>query len=169
MRTTERSTDSTAGLELADHVVDLVRRRAADAEVEVTVRQGTEALTRFATGFIPQNVASDVNHVLIRVALDGRNASTSVDGPADDETLGRAIDGVLEAARVRPPDPEWPGLAPAADAPAVDHWDDATAAADPDERATRVRASSTPPGTRDGGLCSTTAIRARSRTAPASG
>ena len=73
---------------------------------------GRGGLTRFATGFIHQNVASEVNHVLIRVAIDGRNASTSIDGPADDETLGRAIDGVLEAARVRPPDPDWPGVAP---------------------------------------------------------
>ena len=85
MTTTERATDPTAALELADHIVDLARARAADAEVEVTVRQGTEALTRFATSFIHQNVASEVNHVLVRVALDGRNASTSIDGPADDE------------------------------------------------------------------------------------
>ena len=106
--TMQADRQTTGALELADHVVSLVRARAGDAEVEVTVRQGVDALTRFATGFIHQNVASEVNHVLIRVALDGRNASTSVDGPADDETLGRAIDGVLEAARVRP---AGPGLA----------------------------------------------------------
>ncbi len=160
MTTTERSTDPTAGLELADHVVDLVRRRAADAEVEVNVRQGTEALTRFATGFIHQNVASDINHVLIRVALDGRNASTSLDGPADDATLGRAIDGVLEAARVRPADPEWPGLASPAPAPDVDHWDELTAAATPDERAARVRAFvDAAGGLETAGFCSTLAVR----------
>src|SRR6202008_513419 len=113
---------------------------SADAEIEVMVRRGEEALTRFATGFIHQNVASEINHVLIRVALEGRNATTSIDGPADDESLGRASDGVLEAARGRPPDPEWPGLAPRAEAPAVDHWDDETAAASPDERAALVRA-----------------------------
>jgi predicted Zn-dependent protease len=141
MTTTEprTTTDPTGALELADHVVALARARAADAEIEVTVRQGSEALTRFATSFIHQNVASEINHVLIRVALDGRNASTSVDGPADDESLGRAIDNVLEAARVRPPDPDWPGLAPRAGAPDVDHFDEPTAAATPDERARRVR------------------------------
>ncbi len=153
-------TTSTAGLELAKHTIELVRTRARDAEVEVTVRQGTEALTRFATSFIHQNVATDLNHVLIRVALDGRNASTSVDGPADDETLGRAIDGVLEAARVRPPDPEWPGLAPAAPAPEVDHWDEATANASPDERAARIRAFvDAAGGLETAGYCSTLAIR----------
>jgi predicted Zn-dependent protease len=157
--TIETTTQTARGLELAEHTLELVRRRAADAEVEVTVRRGEEALTRFANGFIHQNVASEINHVLIRVALDGRNATTSVDGPADDETLGRAIDGVLEAARIRPPDPDWPGLAPRAEAPEVDHWDDATAAASPDERAGRVRAFvDAAGGLETAGYCSTLAV-----------
>jgi predicted Zn-dependent protease len=157
--TTEMTTEAARGLELAEHTLDLVRRRAGDAEVEVTVRRGEDSLTRFATSFIHQNVTSEINHVLIRVALDGRNASTSVDGPADDETLGRAVDGVLEAARVRPPDPEWPGLAPRAEAPDVDHWDDATAGASPDERASRVRAFvHAAGGLETAGFCSTLAV-----------
>jgi predicted Zn-dependent protease len=152
--------DPTRALELADRTVQLARGRAADAEVEVTVRQGSEALTRFATGFIHQNVASEVNHVLIRVALDGRNASTSVDGPADDESLGRAIDNVLEAARVRPADPEWPGLAAPAPAPDVDHFDEETAAATPDERARRVRDFvDAAGGLETAGFCSTTTVQ----------
>jgi predicted Zn-dependent protease len=164
MTTSERparpSADPQArGLELADHVLALVRARAADAEVEVTIRQGTEALTRFANGFIHQNVASEVNHVLLRVALDGRSSSTSVDGPADDASLGRAIDRVLEATRVRPPDPDWPGVAPRAAAADVDHWDDATATADPDERAARVGAFvDAGSGLETAGFCSTSAI-----------
>jgi predicted Zn-dependent protease len=124
---------------IADRVVELVRSKAPDAETEVTVRGGTDALTRFANSFIHQNVAEAVSHVLLRVAVDGRTAATSLDGPTDDDTLGRLIDGVLEAARVRPEDPEWPGLAPPAEAPRVDHWDEATAAASPHERAGRVR------------------------------
>ena len=160
MTTIQKTTDATAALELADHIVGLVRSRAADAEIEVAVRQGTEALTRFATSFIHQNVASDVNHLLIRVALDGRNASTSVDGPADDDGLGRAIDNVLEAARVRPPDPDWPGLAPRADAPVVDHFDEATAAASANERARRVRAFvDAADGLETAGFCSTTTVQ----------
>jgi len=147
------------GLDLAERAFDLVRARSADAEVEVTIRQGTEALTRFANGFIHQNVASEVNHVLLRVALDGRNASTALDGPADDVSLTRMIDGVLEAARVRPADPDWPGLAPRAAAPDVEHWDDATAAADPDERAARVRAFvDAADGLETAGFCSTTTV-----------
>jgi predicted Zn-dependent protease len=160
MTTTERLTDTTPALDLADRIVRLVQSRAADAEVEVTVRQGLDALTRFATGFIHQNVASEVNHVLIRVALDGRNASTSIDGPADDEGLGWAIDNVLDAARVRPPDPDWPGLAPRADAPAADHFDEATALATPDERARRVRDFvDAAGGLETAGFCSTTTVQ----------
>ncbi|MEA2544830.1 MAG: hypothetical protein QOI09_103 [Chloroflexota bacterium] len=161
MTTVEPANDAmaTRGLELAEHVLALVRARIADAEVEVTIRQGTEALTRFANGFIHQNVASEINHVLLRVAVDGRNASTSLDGPADDTSLGRAIDGVLEAVKVRPPDPDWPGLAPRDAAPDIEHWDDATAAADPDERATRVRAFvDAAGGLETAGFCSTTAV-----------
>jgi predicted Zn-dependent protease len=147
-------------IDTAERAIDLVRTRAADAESEVTVRQGTEALTRFATSFIHQNVASDVNHVVIRVALEGRNASTSIDGPADDEALGRAIDNVLEAARVRPADPGWPGLAPRAEPPAVDHFDEATANATPDERAQRVRAFvDAAGGLETAGFCSTTTVQ----------
>jgi predicted Zn-dependent protease len=164
MTTTEQplDTDTAAerALDLADHVIELVHARAADAEVEVTVRRGQEALTRFATGFIHQNVASDVNHVLIRVALDGRNATTSLDGPADDDTLGRAIVGALEAARVRPPDPDWPGLAPRKPAPSVDHYDAATARATADERANLVAEFvSEAGGLETAGFCSTAAVR----------
>jgi predicted Zn-dependent protease len=160
MTTIDGTTDPTTALALADRVVGLARARASDAEVEVTVRQGTESLTRFATGFIHQNVSSEINHVVVRVALDGRNASTSIDGPADDGTLGRAIDNVLEAARVRPPDPEWPGLAEPAPAPDVDHFDEATAAATPDERAVRVRAFvDAAGGLETAGFCSSSVIR----------
>ena len=155
-----RMDDATRAIDTAERALELVRTRAAEAEAEVTVRQGTEALTRFATSFIHQNVASDVNHVVIRVALDGRNASTSIDGPASDEALGRAIDNVLEAARVRPADPDWPGLAPRAEAPAVDHFDEATASASPDERAQRVRAFvDAAGGLETAGFCSTTTVQ----------
>jgi len=167
MTTTDRAGGSPLSAAAADRALDtaeralaLVRARAADAETEVTVRQGLDALTRFATGFIHQNVASEVNHVVIRVALDGRNASTSIDGPADDEGLGRAIDNVLDAARVRPPDLDWPGLAPRADAPVVDHFDEATAQATPDERARRVRDFvDAADGLETAGFCSTTTVQ----------
>jgi predicted Zn-dependent protease len=68
------------------------------------------------------------------------------------------IDDVFEAARVRPPDLDWPGLAPAAEAPRVDHWDDGSAMAAPDERAERVaRFVAAGGGLETAGFCATSA------------
>src|SRR4029078_6786466 len=99
-------------------------------EAEVNVTRGVSALTRFANSFIHQNVSEDVNHVLLRVVLDGRAASSSLDGPTDDETLGRLVDNVLEAARVAPLDAGWPGLQPTGQAPHPPPFAHPTCAAD---------------------------------------
>ncbi len=125
-------------LVIADQVLDLVRARATGAEIEVTIRHGDEALTRFANGFIHQNAAEETRRVLLRVALDGRSAGSSTDR-FDREALARLADEVLEVARSRPEDPDWPGLAGPAPAAGVEHWDDSTAWAPPDERARHVR------------------------------
>jgi len=123
---------------LADQVIEMVRAKAAHAEAEVTVRTGTEALTRFAGSFIHQNVAGEKSHIGLRISLAGQTTSASLDGQPSNDALGRLIDGALETARVLPTDPDWPGLAPVAAAPDPAHWDDATADASPDERARRV-------------------------------
>jgi predicted Zn-dependent protease len=136
MTTEQAATTATAATATtADRVLELVRARARDAEAEVIVRTGTDALTRFANSFIHQNVAEDVSHVLLRLALDGRVAASSLDARTDDERLSRLVDNVIEAARVRPVDPGWPGLTQPEAAPEVDHWSPSTAAAGPDERA----------------------------------
>ena len=150
--------DAAQTANVAERVLGLVRARESSAEAEVTVRRGTSALTRFANGFIHQNVAEDVSHVLLRVCLDGRSASSSLDAPTDDETLGRLVDGVLEAARVRPEDPGWPGLSPISAGSSVDHWDEETAGATPDARAQRVAGFvAAAKGLDTAGQCSTSA------------
>jgi predicted Zn-dependent protease len=158
----QMTTEVAAPLDTAERVLRIVRDRAgASAEAEVGVRRGTDALTRFATSFIHQNVAEEVSHVHLRIALDGRTAGSSLDGPVDDDTLGRLVDNVLAAARVAPHDPDWPGLTPPTAPPAVDHWDAETAAAGPAERAERVRAFvDAGEGLETAGFCSTSAIRA---------
>jgi predicted Zn-dependent protease len=139
-------------LEVGERVLRLV---GTDAEAEVTVTAGTEALTRFATSFIHQNVADDARQVHLRVALDGRVAEGTAN-QTDDEALSRLVRSTLEAARLQPVDAAWPGLAPPAAAPPVDHWDDGTAAADPDERAARVGAFVAAAGDLEtAGFCST--------------
>lgn len=145
--------------QLLDTCERVLRRVGADAEAEVTVAAGTEALTRFATGFIHQNVADAVQQVHLRLALDGRIAEATAN-QTDDDALARLARSTMEAARVQPVDPAWPGLAPATDAPAVDHWDDATAAAEPAQRADRVGAFvASADGLETAGFCSTEGIQ----------
>jgi predicted Zn-dependent protease len=156
MTTTDRGAAATDPLATADRVVELVRSRAAGAEVEATVTRGLEALTRFATSFIHQNVAETRSHVSLRVALDGRVATVYLDGPTTEDRLARFVDSVLEAASARPVDPDWPGIAPVSAAPDVEHWDDETAAATPDDRAGRVQAFvAAGDGLETAGSCST--------------
>ena len=120
---------------VADRVLDRV---PSDAEAEVIVVGGSEALTRFATSFIHQNVADDVRRISLRVARDGRVASATA-SQTDDAAIDALVRSTIDAAQLLPVDPGWPGLAPPSPAPDVDHWDDATAAAEPAERADRVR------------------------------
>ncbi|MGH2381487.1 MAG: TldD/PmbA family protein [Candidatus Limnocylindria bacterium] len=126
-----------------------------DGEAEVTISAGTETLTRFATSFIHQNVTDAARRVHLRVALDGRVSEASTN-QTDDETLSRLVRSTIDAAALQPVDPGWPGLAPKAPMPPVEHWDDATAAAEPSERAERVGAfAAAAGGLETAGFCST--------------
>ncbi|NIR35085.1 MAG: TldD/PmbA family protein, partial [Actinobacteria bacterium] len=109
------------------------------AEAEAAVAVGESALTRFANSFIHQNVGNAHQDVGLRVAVDGRVASGSVDR-ADEDGLRALVESTLEVAGVMPVDDGWPGLAVPAAAPDVEHWDDATAEVTPDERAAIVAA-----------------------------
>ncbi|GIF36563.1 TldD/PmbA family protein [Actinoplanes xinjiangensis] len=142
-----------AELELAARVIELVRELAGrEAEAEVNVRHDAEALTRFANSTIHQNVASATTGVRLRLHAAGRTAGgsttvTSADG------LRTLVERTLAAVRVSPVDRSWPGLAPpAALRLSAGHpgsgersglafgFDEATARADPAERAERVGA-----------------------------
>jgi predicted Zn-dependent protease len=127
-------------LDLAAQVLDLVRREAgADAEAEVLVARRDYALTRFAVSFIHQNVADSSTSVRLRVHRGGRTAGASTT-VVDAQGLEGLVTRTLEAARLLPPDPGWPGLAPPAPAATAGSSDDATAAASAQDRAERVRA-----------------------------
>jgi predicted Zn-dependent protease len=141
----------TTELQLAAQIVDLVTTVAGPgAEAEVTVSHDAEALTRFANSAIHQNVAEATTRVRLRLHADGRTAAavTTVVSP---EGLRALVERTLNAARVSPPDKTWPGLTP----PTAPHqsagyhgsgsnsgldfgFDEATAHATPEERATRV-------------------------------
>jgi predicted Zn-dependent protease len=129
-----------------------------DADAEVTVTDATDALTRFANSYIHQNVAEEGTRVNLRVAVEGRVAFSTTDR-TDDESLRRLATQTMEAARLQPVDPDWPGLSEPHEVPPLDHWDEATAQASPDDRARLVKAFvDAGRGFEAAGYCQTTAI-----------
>lgn len=146
---------TTTGSDLCDRVLDLVGGRA---EAVVSATAGESALTRFANSSIHQNVAEQASSLFLKVIVDGRYASASTT-QTDEDALRRFVERTIEAAGLRPPDPEWPGLAPAAPAPEVEHWDADTADASPDARAEVVRAFvGAGGGLEAAGYCSTSGL-----------
>lgn len=116
-------------IEIAGQILDHIGDRA---DAEVVVSGGESALTRFANSFIHQNVAEEGHEVLLRVAVDGRvnsAATTNLEGIEDfvDDTIG-----IASLQRV---DESWPGVTKPMDIVDPHHFDDATAEANPDERA----------------------------------
>jgi len=140
-------------LRLAESVLD---RIGDTAEAEVRVAGGGSSLTRFANSFIHQNVGEEGDIVSLRMALDGRVASGTTSN-IDPVRLDAFVAGTLERCRVQPVDPHWPGVATQDPGGGpVDHYDQATADADPTERAIRVASFvATGPGMRAAGYCQT--------------
>jgi predicted Zn-dependent protease len=129
----------TAELDVAAQVLELVRAAAgAGAQAEVSVERRGLALTRFANSFIHQNLAEDTTTVGLRLHTGGRTlaGSTTVTSA---EGLRELVSRTVEAVRFAPPDPGWPGLAPPAAPAGQPGFDQATAAAPPEDRAQRVR------------------------------
>ena len=135
------STDATdplgrEGLErLAGAALDAVE---PGAEIEVLAHRAVEGLTRFANSQVHQNVWRNDLSLTVRVIAGGGRAgvvSVHTDDPA--EVAAAATQAAVLAA-VAPEDPEYPGLAPAAETGTVP-FDEATAAATPSDRAAAVR------------------------------
>ena len=141
-------------LDLCDRVLALVAK-SAGAEAVVTTVTGRSGLTRFANSFIHQNTAEAEVTVSLRAVVDGRAALAST-SRTDDAVLAGLVERTLAAARLRPPDPDWPGLGPAAPLTAGEHYDAATAAASPEARAAVVKAFlDAGPDLAGAGFCST--------------
>ena len=159
------------GFDTCDRVLALVGDRA---DALVTCGQGSNALTRFANSRIHQNMASDDDHVRLRVVVDGGRIAQASTTRVDPEGLERLVEGTIAAARLCPPDPEYPGLADPAEVAEVDHFDPDTASASPDARAEIVADFvGAGPDLESAGycstdadthvLCSTTGVRCASR------
>lgn len=128
-------------------------------EGEVLADVGTTSLTRFANSFIHQNVSEDVEQVNLKVAVEGKVASSSTTSTTPD-ALARFVDATLETAKSQPVDVDWAGLGGPSEVAAVDHWDADTASADPMARAEAVKAFvDAGEGLRGAGYCQTEARR----------
>ena len=96
------------------------------------------ALTRFAASAIHQNVADERVTLHLELTVDGgRTATASTTRTA---TAGDLVAATVAAARLRPRDPEWPGLGGPAPLVSTGNPDDATAHASPADRAAAVAA-----------------------------
>ncbi len=121
---------------IAEQVLELAVGAGAEADVHVIAH--SEGLTRFASSFVHQNVAEEDLRVRLRVATDGHWA-TATTNRVDPAALARLVDSTVAAARHRPVDPAFPGLAGPAPAAGTGNWDPATAVTTPDQRAAVVR------------------------------
>lgn len=126
--------------ELAAKALELAKKGLGNgAEIEALAHLERAGLTRFANSYVHQHVAEESVSVTLRVHLDGRTATAST-SRTDDESLRALVDRIATAARLLPPDPEWPGLTrpepPAGAAP----LDRAIIDATPDARTGRVKA-----------------------------
>ena len=125
--------------DLTAAVLEEVRRQAgADAEATARAESTALALTRFAASAIHQNVADERTTLHLQLTVDGgRTASSSTTRTS---SVPELVAATLAAARLRPRDPEWPGLGGPAPLVSSGSADAATAQTSPAERAAAVAA-----------------------------
>ena len=80
-------------------------------------------------------MASDDDHVRLRIVVDGGRIAQASTTRIDDAGLERLVEGAIAAAHLCPRDPEYAGLAVPAALEEVDHHDADTGSASPDQLA----------------------------------
>jgi predicted Zn-dependent protease len=127
--------------QLADRVVELVQdHEGGDRTVEANVRvsRTRHGLTRFANSFIHQHVGEDTVSIGLTIAVDGRTATAATTDTRDD-ALRDLVEATIASASLQPVDPYWPGATPPVEVTAPGNFDEATAMAEPGQRAELVR------------------------------
>jgi PmbA protein len=119
--------------ELARRVVALT---AAD-QAEALVASETSALTRFANNHIHQNVAEQDTIVNVRAVL-GKRVGVASTNRLDEASLQATADAAVNAARVAPEDPDFPGLPGPAPVETHDRVRESTRGFDAESRAHAV-------------------------------
>lgn len=106
---------------------------------EVLLLHEWSGLTRFAESAIHQSTWKEDTAVRVRVVSRDRIGVASTNDFSEGGARAAAV-SAREMAGVVSPDPQFPGLAPKADVPRKDAYDDATAGISPTERAEGVAA-----------------------------
>jgi predicted Zn-dependent protease len=119
---------------------EVARQAGPSAAAAVRTEHAALALTRFAGSAIHQNVADERVSVSLSLTVDGGRTATAATTRTRRESLADLVAATLAAARLRPRDPAWPGLAGPAPAASAGTPDAATAAATPEDRAAGVAA-----------------------------
>ena len=117
-------------LELAERAL----RAAEGDEALALVQREVSGLARFAGSEVHQPTLIDNEVVELQIVRDGRLGLASANR-TDDDGLRALAARAAEAADNAPADPDFPGLAPRAEPPAVEGYDEATAALPPEEQA----------------------------------
>jgi len=106
--------------------------------VQVLAFHSWGGLTRFASSHIHQNTwREDIEFRVLAVA-DGNKTGVASTHSLDPSAVRRAAEDALSIARVAPPDPDFPGLAPPSPVAHAATFDEATADTPPADRAAAV-------------------------------
>jgi predicted Zn-dependent protease len=119
-----------SALELAERAL----RAAEGDEALALVRTERSGMARFAGSEVHQPTLIENEAVELQIVRNGQLGIASANR-TDDEGLRELAARAAEAADSAPADPEFPGLAPAAEPPPVEGYDDETASLSPEEQA----------------------------------
>jgi PmbA protein len=107
---------------------------AAGGDAEAVAHSERSGLARFADSEVHQPTLIENVVVTLRVA-HGNRVGVATTNKVDTDGLAELAQRATAAAESAPPDDTFPGLAPPAQPPAVDGYDEATAALGPDDQA----------------------------------
>ncbi len=107
---------------------------AAGGEAEAVAHVEHSGLARFAGSEVHQPTLIENTMVTLRVVEDSR-AGVATTNKIDANGLAEVAERARAAARSAPPDDSFPGLAPPADPPKVEGYDEDTAQLGPEEQA----------------------------------
>lgn len=113
----------------------------APYDIEVTIAASNTGLTRYAGSKVIQNIVRQEKRLYVRAAVDSRTASATTT-QVDDTSMRRTVERAIAAAKVLPPDDDFPGFADPAKvgrARGLFRWDETTARVSAGERARAVK------------------------------